>query len=417
MTESQLRDQLGDLAERLDVPDLDLGATLATGRRRRRRHRLALAGGATAVAVAVLGGAALAGSLTDIGADDGSRLSGRPTATSGSDAPADPERNADTEPTRLPLSTDSPSPFDIEDPLDDPAIDSQVMDMRRAVARHLDPDGAHISAAEIRMSNVQASGGDQALSSLGTRVGWREPGVTGQGAIEVAVSAGPSYSCEDTGVTCRADNLAGLAVTAVIGPDSEDPDVPTYAYERPDGYVVSVAVDDLYGNNSLEGVSQMSISDEALADLLRDPAFDLPGHPAVPEPESLTAQRMASIARSVLGREDVTMGAVRLSDGGIRAAWDSGGTGGSLVLRIGPGNLDPEGPCESWFALRCTTQQVDGMPVRIDHRRKHTGGGYDVTVVGPTRTIWLYADPDDATQAVLPVSTAVRVATDPRLQE
>lgn len=266
MTERQLEEQLGDLAGRLYAPPADPDGMLRIAQRRRGRRRRGVAlAAAGAVAVVVTGGAVVAERLGDPGSDPGRvGVAGGDTGSVGGDtAPgqddAAPGRGGRSGPSGLPLSRS------------ERAI---IAGMREAVARHLDPEGVHISAEEIAGVNVQVSTSGDAVSSLGTRVGWQVPGESGLGLVAVGVSNDPGSVCPDdvSAGGCTSESMGGLRVTTAV----EESGATVFAYRRADGTVVSVSLADLYGNNATQGVGDIDVEDAQVAALLQDPAFTLP---------------------------------------------------------------------------------------------------------------------------------------------
>lgn len=209
--------------------------------------------------------------------------------------------------------------------------------------------------------------------------------------------------------------LAGLPVTRV----DDETFGESIAYRRPDGYVATIATDDLFGNNSTTPVSDLDITDEQLAAVLTDPSLDLPGHPAPRVIDVLSGVQLRDVARPVLGR-DALVGFESWS-GDVESQWWSdvrGGDGvvGEVRLSNGVGSYAVDDPCDPWYATRCTLRTVDGHTLRLDFRRSQTGGGFDVTYDGPDRVIWVAVSPDASGRTPIPVDRAVRLATDARLQ-
>ena len=87
------------------------------------------------------------------------------------------------------------------------------------------------------------------------------------------------------------------------------------------------------------------------------------------------------------------------------------------MVEQGLGNFAIDAKCASWFSARCEHRTVGGIAVRIDYRTHRTGDGYDVSVAGATRSMWVRWDPvDPSATPALPVDDAVALALDSRLQ-
>lgn len=276
---------------------------------------------------------------------------------------------------------------------------------------HLDPAGDHISQAEVDSSANGGSSTEFAVSSITQSLRWTNPGEDGLGMVTVTVSNGFGVDCGGAGAQapstiCSETDLAGTEVTEVEDTSTQ---TTTYYHRRAGGYVTGIALQNLYGNETSTPVSGIDVSDEQLAAVLTDPALDLPGHPAAVTPYVLHGTVLRDVARDVLGADEVSG---ESWSGDLAGYWSGTMSGSELSLNDGRGNTTIDGPCDQAYATLCVTRETEAGTVRIDYRRNAAGGGYDVTLDGAHRAIWLYVTDVDG----LPVDEAIRLVTDPRLQ-
>ena len=137
----------------------------------------------------------------------------------------------------------------------------------------LDPGGRHLDYATDSLQSGYGSAG----VSLGIRMGWSNPGEEGQGMVAVAVSdgepTGEGDPCFSIGVNCtREGTFRGVPVR-------RSDDGSTVVAIRPDGLVVMVHVEDLFGNNTQVGVSKVPLTDTDLLTLALDERVGLPEKP------------------------------------------------------------------------------------------------------------------------------------------
>ncbi len=237
------------LHERLDALLRDESGTAGTleedvarGRRRLRRHRVGTAAAGVTVAAAVAA-VAVPAVLPD---------HARPIEAQVASAP-EPER-------LLP-----PEAYDF------PAAATREVLFATAV-EHFDPDRRHLGGGAGAVL-----GGSGGSVMAGTKLDWTNPGEPGLGMVEVSISTagavdetniidgGPCFAPE-----CVKQMIPGTDQAAfVLGPVM-DRQFAVYAV-RPDGTVASVAVHDLFGNNSDIPVSEVGITLEQAFAFVTDP--------------------------------------------------------------------------------------------------------------------------------------------------
>lgn len=148
----------------------------------------------------------------------------------------------------------------------------KVQAYRDVVAQHLDPSGQHLDA---RASNVQSSGSECDMSGLGTKIGWSVPGQDGLGDLQVEVTTDWNSSqvrlAHDAWLPAHV-KLPGVTRAWAVKYDGGF----AVAVQRTDGLTVALAADELFGNNSLTGISGFPFSPDDLFETAADPAFTLP---------------------------------------------------------------------------------------------------------------------------------------------
>jgi hypothetical protein len=149
----------------------------------------------------------------------------------------------------------------------------EVQAYRDIVARHLDPAGEHLDA---RATGVQ-SGTDECneLSALGTRLGWSVAGQDGLGEVQVEVStdwADAQVHLAHDGWRDAEPGVPGVVRAWSVKYDGGF----AVAVTRKDGLTVALDANELFGNNSLTGISGFPFSPDDLFRTAADPAFALP---------------------------------------------------------------------------------------------------------------------------------------------
>lgn len=412
--ETMLEDGMHRLADRIDLPGTVPGEDLARGRARRRRRRVSVGAGVAAVAVVGAGAFAVPRAL------DGQEAG----YAGGGDTPAPGPEITPSARKGERVIPDGDRPSSSKSGQVDADADVHLAN-RRAVARHLDPDGEHITDQAINELNQTGTRTGDEWASFTEKIGWRNPGEEGLGVVSLTVATSFEYDCGGHGAggpstTCTDVTLDGTSAVRVA--DSTEPGVVTYAYRRDDGYMVALSLSEAWGNNAGTPVDGIDVSDAQIAAVLTDPVVDLPGHPAADQQELLAGSTLRDVTRDVLDPESA-----HLTDeswagdrGGYYSAdWTVDGTKRAEVqIQQGIGNYPVDAPCDDAFATRCVRKTVDGVDVRIDYRRKVSGSGYDVTIDGDRRPIWVHVDPvDPASGYVIAPDLAVELALDSALQQ
>ena len=151
-------------------------------------------------------------------------------------------------------------------------------------AKHFDPDGVHLPE---KSENAGTGGGEHGWL-VSSKLDWRVPGESGLGMVQVAVST-PGYAdgesaefdlawrigCEDI-ADCTYQTVPGTGEQVLVAEaDPERNLLLGVMYERPDGSFTGVGVYDLFGNNSLEPVSNVDITLEQAIAFVTDPALQV----------------------------------------------------------------------------------------------------------------------------------------------
>ncbi|RIQ20770.1 hypothetical protein DY240_16755 [Jiangella rhizosphaerae] len=203
-------------------------------------------------------GPAAPGELDVAGAGDGPAAVEVPAETA--TAPPDSEVPS-AEPTDVPTS---------DDPFGFPLTRQLLLD---TAVEHLDPAHEHLPA---ETSNRQG-GGNGTAASVGTKLGWTIPGADGEGMVQVAVteagyvegeyafeSFAGTFGCVSREVCTEQPGPDGTVYVAEA--DAETGMALGIVYERADGSLVGIAVNALFGNNSVTPVSNVDITvDQAIA--------------------------------------------------------------------------------------------------------------------------------------------------------
>ena len=217
-----LETRLRELAASVPPPSTPVEQDLERGRRRMRRTRFLVTGGAAAGVAAIAIAAALTGAALDAPgtAPDGPATHGAPAKPTPTHKPVVPDRTGG----------------------------ELLQRYRNVLAEHIDPSGAHL---QKKPDNLQAGGG------LGTKLGWKNPGESGLGMVEIFVGDGWAGFVGDLcggGVACSQQDVDGLHAT-VARADG----VTSVLVQRDDGSNVLITVDPLFGNNSLVPVNSLEI--------------------------------------------------------------------------------------------------------------------------------------------------------------
>jgi hypothetical protein len=250
--------EIDDLLQRIDTPQLDVAADLRRGERAlRRRHRWQVGGAATSVAsvlavvVAMDGGGGPAGS-----SDPGfAGQSGGTTSSSTTDTATthhlskQRRRHLAAKKARRALLGQ----------LSTAATHAALQAYRDVLADHLDPGGTRLSG----LSNEQSGG-----NILGTKLDWN-----GGGMVEIVVgrhwdSAESFYLLEDSGM--RPTTYDGhQARVSTSGDDT------VVSVQHADGTVVTLIASTSFGNNGTS-TSSTGLTQQMLLETAADPRLRLP---------------------------------------------------------------------------------------------------------------------------------------------
>ncbi len=267
-----IEDQLGAELHRLTdslTPSSDPADDLRRGRRRRARTRLAVGCGALAAVASASAVVVLA-----------------PGGSEPAPVAKDPAPTSTPAPTPAPVTTpEGRTCVPMADPVrgEAPVYNRTVKGYRQILAERLDPQGAHLDRWEVTRS-VQSSGsqlgcpeGSVSMTGLGTKVGWRVAGESGQGVVQVFVVAPGGWP--DSSVVAEYDDWQDRPV-ALPGVASAEVSVheggTAVVVHRADGFTVEIDANDLFGNNSLTPVSSLDLTVDQLLAAAADPRFTLP---------------------------------------------------------------------------------------------------------------------------------------------
>ncbi|MGL5809975.1 MAG: hypothetical protein ACRCYQ_08525 [Nocardioides sp.] len=239
---NNLDERLRQAADRIVVPPYSIDDDIARGRRRTARRRIA--GGAVAVATVT----AVAGMINlptggepskgQTVADSGFAGQGGPSGPS--ITPKDPDPRVGLPPTEAEF-------------LRSPEV-KVARKLVRVVGDVLDPAGNHIDRKQP--PGVQG-GFVEPITSIGTKVGWTNPGQPGSGLVQIEVAttrkvtgwafptAWPEKDCDCEPLPTPDGGVAQLDRTL-----ADDRGSWLVTYTRPDGLTVRVYVSDLFGNNT-----------------------------------------------------------------------------------------------------------------------------------------------------------------------
>ncbi len=143
---------------------------------------------------------------------------------------------------------------------------------RDVLVQHLDPQQRHVEEVQ----NVQGgSDGSCAITSLGTKLGWKVPGEAGLGVVQVEVTT--AWKDAQTHLAHDgwrpADSLPAGAVSGYV---AEYDGGTAVAVTREDGTTVALDANTLFGNNSTTPLSGMQLTVDQLLETAADPGLALP---------------------------------------------------------------------------------------------------------------------------------------------
>jgi hypothetical protein len=403
----ELDQRLRELGAEIHPPAVPLADDLARGRSRVRRRRVLAAAG-TAVAVVAIG---LVGTVGPelVSADD------RPGYSGGDGTPLPgPETTPPVRPgekevvPQVPKGQETfPAPLDSGDY----AGNETLRLYRDVLAEHLDPQGRHL---QKKVTGMQGGGG-----SLGSRFGWRNPGEDGLGMIVISVNGGwqaTGWECgmPQVDITCRDITAPG----GLEGQVAERGGAVDVAVEHPDGTVVIVSKENLFGNNSTVPVSAIDLTVEELAAAAADDRLKLPGYQG-DAPELLSQQDLTTVGlEKLIGPGETYEKGYAGNDISPwqQGQWSDGTSSGELFLDA----LAIERPTGEYGCLkvqftRCVVRTVDGKDVMVGYVRNKWGGGTQVIYAGPVYEIRVVFEPDQAGDE-FPIDRAARFVVDDRWQ-
>lgn len=274
-------------------------------RRGLRKRRLMTWGSAAVSCAVIISGIAVAAPNLDLG--DGRVPVAEGTADDTTDESATGESPAETAPD--PVAADiNPCPAE-SPPEPDEELGGLVgfpetrQCLLEIAVKHFDPEWGHLPE---QTTNTQAGRGSNG-SSVGTKLAWTNPGEDGMGLVQVAVTT-PGWAdnehaaldmpgmsiCRISPDACRSEPIPGADEEVLVVEDNPEHDWSlAVLYERPDGSMVSVAIGDLFGNNSLVPVENVDITlDHAIA-FVTDPALKVDEEEAAESQERMAREMEA----------------------------------------------------------------------------------------------------------------------------
>lgn len=426
--DGDLERRLGDLAARFEVPDVPVVEDLARGRRRLRRTRVAVIGSAVAAVVAVVAVAGAVPRLLDAGgapsrpgfsdSSSSSREHRGATATATDLLERDGATRVTPGPPALPGMAGMPGATAADDGLGG-ETGTLLTRWEEVLAEHLDPSWTHLVRYDAKTNgNVQSGSGRHGLTSLGSKYGWRNPGESGLGMLQLSVSSGWRglyWECGTPG--------AGWSCHDSTGPHGEPAQVAEHdgvldvAVEHGDGQVVQLSLDALFGNNSTVPVSGVDLGEDDLVAAASDDRLSLP--PAPPPPPLLGAAVLEQVGRDALAADDATLGDLQVTGGpqpSVSAVWTVDGTHlGTVTWSVSDSPGADTDPSCGWdrFA-RCTLVPVEGGTVQVGRIKARAGGGWEVAATGPSYAVQVVLTDAARKAGLLP--RAATLALDERLQ-
>lgn len=274
-------------------------------RRGLRKRRFMTWGSAALGSAVIVSGVAVAVPNLDLG-DDGQVPVADGTGGDADDGSATADSTDETNPDPAAAEI-NPCPSEVppEPPEDMPRGFGGFQNTRHCLleiaVKHFDPEWEHLPE---QSTNTQSGSGPNG-NSVGTKLGWTIPGEDGLGMVQVAVTTAgyaedehaafdmPGMSiCRMSPDACRSETVPGTDKEVLVVEDSAEHDWSLAVLnERPDGSLVSVAVGDLFGNNSVVPVSNVDITlDQAIA-FVTDPALKVD--------ETEAAQSQEEMAREI----------------------------------------------------------------------------------------------------------------------
>ncbi|TNM46076.1 hypothetical protein FHP29_03835 [Nocardioides albidus] len=264
---------LHDLTDGAPVPATATDEDVRRGRTRLRRRRTAVVAGAAGAVATTLVCVALVGSGQ--GGPDG--RSGR------GDVAVDPSPAPTPAPTPIATPQGRTCLPTTERMRPDPAISRVVRGYREILAERLDPQGAHLDRWQVTrsvQSSTSQSGcpeGSGWTAALGTKVGWRVAGESGQGVVRVFVVAPGRWPDSSIVASYETWQDRPVSLPGVVSAEVAEHDGGTaVVVHRSDGFTVEIDANTLFGNNSVTPVSGLDVTVEQLLAAAADPRFTLP---------------------------------------------------------------------------------------------------------------------------------------------
>ena len=279
MNDTDWAERLEALAEREEANVFDIRDDIARGRSRLMHNRVGVTGAAALVGVVVLGtGLAL-----------GAGGSGRATPTPVGEGPTAVLTYHEPETTLSPSAPPAPTPTrSAQDAYLHEQLDSEWEgsgdipfktwrnDLYATARSVLDPSGTHLT-----YSSQGLRGSDGHGVGLGIKLGWTEPGRSGEGMVQVTVTSeggSDDEQCATTGGFGCPDTVRVDGRTMKVG--TGDRGALVVLYRQPDGERAVVLVDPLFGNNSRTPVRAGFVSRQDVYRLVQHDRLDLPRPPS-----------------------------------------------------------------------------------------------------------------------------------------
>ena len=280
MNDTGWTERLEALADREDAHLFDVGADVARGRSRLLRNRVGAAGAAVLVGAVVLGTGLALGAVG----------SGRATPAPAGEGPTAAATYHEPETTLSPSAPPAPTPTRsaqdayLQKKLDgawkgagDIPFKAWRNDLYATARSVLDPSGTHLTYS----SQGLTSGSDSQGVGLGIKLGWTEPGRSGEGMVQVTVTSeggSDDEQCSTTGGFGCPGTVQVGGKTMKVG--TGDRGELVVLYRQPDGERAVVLVNPLFGNNSRTPVQEGFVSSRDVYRLVQDDRLDLPRPPS-----------------------------------------------------------------------------------------------------------------------------------------
>ncbi|MGI8522204.1 MAG: hypothetical protein ACR2K3_02695 [Nocardioides sp.] len=259
----EIDEELGRLADSVELPATTPDDDLARGRAARRTRNLAAVGAsAVGVAMVVTGVAMLSGGTGDRAVEPGPAGGGTTSPSPSANASHHPRKAHHTRTSKAPAD-----PFAPMAPAGQRVVRETLNSFHDVLTDDLDPGGTRLAP----FSNLQSGGG-----GLGTKFDW-----SGGGMLEIDLQpTAPKYwSFAEPGFPLTPRHVAGARMAKA----GSDPTSTTVVVVRNDGTAVQLTASSEFGNNGTS-IAATGLTVEQLLAAAADPRLTLPDPVPLGEP-------------------------------------------------------------------------------------------------------------------------------------